>query len=101
MEAFGKTIAEAQSCGTPVVCFKNTGPEDIVEHLKTGYVAQHKDEEDLLRGLVYCLTTIFNMEYIRNRCISKFDIKITVRRYADIYRSLFNDSNNSSEIIRN
>jgi glycosyltransferase involved in cell wall biosynthesis len=101
MEAFGKTIAEAQSCGTPVVCFKNTGPEDIVEHLKTGYVAQHQDEEDLLRGLIYCLTTIFNTDYIRNRCISKFDIKITVRRYADIYKYLFRDSNITSEIIRN
>ena len=92
MEAFGKTIAEAQSCGTPVVCFKDTGPEDIIEHLKTGYVAQNKDEKDLLRGLIYCLATTFNIEYIRNRCIAQFDIKLSVLLYLGIYRSFFKNN---------
>jgi len=36
MDAFGKTIAEAMGCGTPVVCFDATGPKDIVSHKVDG-----------------------------------------------------------------
>lgn len=32
-EAFGKTVIESVSCGTPVVCFANTGPSEIIEKL--------------------------------------------------------------------
>ena len=37
LESFGQTALEAQA-GVPVVTFKNTGSEDIIDHLKTGIV---------------------------------------------------------------
>jgi glycosyltransferase involved in cell wall biosynthesis len=39
MEAFGKTLVESMSCGTPVVCFDASGPKDIVFHKVDGYRA--------------------------------------------------------------
>ncbi len=85
-EAFGKTICEAQSSGIPVVSFKNTGPEDIIEHFKTGYLANYKDENDLLNGLNYCLNTNFNKTYIRERTIKLFDINIQANMYFELYK---------------
>lgn len=39
-ETFGKTIAEAMACGTPVVAFNATRPVDIIDHLENGYLAK-------------------------------------------------------------
>ena len=38
VESFGQTALEAQACGVPVVTFKNTGSEDIVDHLQQDIV---------------------------------------------------------------
>jgi glycosyltransferase involved in cell wall biosynthesis len=40
-DAFGRTTAEAQACGTPGIGFYNTGAEDIIRHGITGYLAKH------------------------------------------------------------
>lgn len=84
-EAFGKTFAEAQACGLPVVCFDETGPADIIEHLKTGYLASFKDEGDLLNGLLFCLTTTFNRNYISDRAKELFDIRTIAKQYIYVY----------------
>ena len=87
-EAFGKTVAEAQSCGLPVVCFNNTGPSEIVEHQKTGFISTFKDEESLELGINYLLQTKLDSIYIRNRAISKFNIDICAKQYFEIYNKL-------------
>jgi glycosyltransferase involved in cell wall biosynthesis len=86
-EAMGKTFLEAQLNGLPVVCFKNTGPEDIIEHKKTGYLATFKDVQDLTIGLNYCLNNNFSTSYIRERALIKFDISVVCHSYIDLYNS--------------
>ncbi len=90
-EAFGKTVAEAQSCGIPVLCFSETGPADIVEHLITGYQAEYKDIQDLINGLKFCINHQFNRTYIRKRAIDLFDIKISAEKYFNLYLNLYNN----------
>ena len=51
MDAFGKTLAESMSCGTPAVCFDATGPKDIVDHKLNGYKAFPFDTSDLTAGI--------------------------------------------------
>ena len=87
-EAFGKTLAESQACGTPIVCFSKTGPSDIVEHKKTGYLASFKSEKDLLNGVLYSLNQKFDRNYIRNRAKSLFDIKLIAKQYFHLYEKL-------------
>lgn len=87
-ESFGKTIAEAQSCGTPVLCFSNTGPSDIVEHLKTGYVAQKYNTSDLYLGLNFCLSNEFDRDYISLRTKELFDIKECSLSYYNLYNEI-------------
>lgn len=44
-------IPEAMLCGTPVVAFAQGGAPDLIETMKTGYLARLGDAGDLARGL--------------------------------------------------
>lgn len=84
-EAMGKTFLEAQLCGLPVLCFKDTGPEDIIKHEDTGYLAKFKNEDDLLNGFNYCISKKWNRDLIRNNAKENFDIKNIATKYIEIY----------------
>ncbi|TYO98358.1 glycosyltransferase involved in cell wall biosynthesis [Geothermobacter ehrlichii] len=94
-EAFGLTALEALSCGTPVVCFKDTGVEDIVEHRETGYIARAFDEEDLAIGIVWGLEKNYNQQGGWNkssvRAKEKFETKIIAKKYIELYESILYD----------
>ena len=52
-EPYGQIVAEAIASGTPVVCFKGSGPDSIVQHKVTGYLADLFSIDDLIRGMEY------------------------------------------------
>ena len=93
-EGFGMTVAEAQACGTPVLAFQNTGPEDIVQHQISGYLAHYADSNDLFAGLNYCLHTEFDQMKFSAMVRSKFSIVKTVEAYKMIYNNFL--ANNAS-----
>ena len=39
-DTFGKAVLEAQSCGLPAIVSNMGGPQEIVAHGKTGYIAE-------------------------------------------------------------
>ena len=49
------TAVEAHACGTPVVAFHTGGLPDIVEHKRTGYLAQPFHTQDLAAGISWVL----------------------------------------------
>ncbi len=85
-EAMGKTYIESQFCGLPAICFSETGPEDVIVHKESGYVAEFMNVNDLISGLEFCLNTVFNREEIRAKSIEKFDI----RKVAELYMETYN-----------
>jgi glycosyltransferase involved in cell wall biosynthesis len=42
-EPFGRSIAEAQACGLPVIAYDSGGVSEIVAHRLTGFLAPHGD----------------------------------------------------------
>lgn len=54
-EAFGYTVCEALSCGTPVTAFAVGGMLDQIKHERNGYLAKLYDCQDLAEGIVYCV----------------------------------------------
>lgn len=93
MEAFGKTLAEAQSCGTPVVCFDATGPRDIVEHQVTGYKAQPFEASDLAKGIHWVLDQPEEGYELmrarsRERAVVHFDSRVVARQYRELYEEM-------------
>lgn len=90
MEAFGKSLAEAQACGTPVVCFDATGPRDIVEHRVTGWRARPFEPEDLAQGMRWVLSLSGASreelrQHSRERAVRLFDSRLVAQRYAALY----------------
>lgn len=55
-EAFGQTLLEAISCGTPVVGFNVGGIPDIIQHGYNGYLAGYCNSEELAFYIYQTLT---------------------------------------------
>jgi glycosyl transferase, group 1/2 family protein len=93
-EAFGQTVTEAMACATPVVSFLETGPESIIEHKRTGYLARYADEKDLAAGIEWVLSsTKLNDELsvnARARIEESYDIRIIAKQYEKLYHQLLN-----------
>ncbi len=90
-ESFGKTIAEAMACGTPVVCFDAGGPRDIVDHSVNGYRAIPFDSEDLARGIEWIAGHVNPRQLstsAREKIIQKFDCQVVARQYVELYRDI-------------
>jgi glycosyltransferase involved in cell wall biosynthesis len=92
LEAFGKTLVEAMSSKTPVVCFDATGPRDIVEHKVSGYKAKPFSPKDLANGIDWLLG-LSESEYQKiceaaNNRAKKFDSKVIAKEYLKLYKEL-------------
>ena len=93
MEAFGKTLAEAMACGTPVVCFDATGTSDVVEHEVTGFKATPFDPVDLARGVRWVLSrNEAELQMLRKgarkRAVTLFDSRVIATQYKDLYERM-------------
>lgn len=97
MDAFGKTLAEAMACGTPVVCFDATGTADVVSHKLTGYKAIPFDVSDLRDGIQWVLSgskaeSLLLRKNARERCVKRFDSLVIAQQYIKIYQKLLHSS---------
>ncbi|MFQ5977069.1 MAG: glycosyltransferase family 4 protein [Candidatus Heimdallarchaeota archaeon] len=91
-EAFGLTLIEAMSCGTPTVAFANAGPLDIIDHKKNGYLAEPFSSVDLADGISWVLENQSLQSPLslkaRARMEETFDISKVSRQYADLYQEI-------------
>jgi len=95
MDAFGKTLAEAMACGTPVVCFDATGPKDIVDHKINGYKARPFDSADLATGIEWVLNNENQRMLSVNaeeKVLREFDKNVAAEKYYQLYESVMNRS---------
>lgn len=95
IESFGKMIAEALACGTPVVCFNTSGPSSIVKHQTTGYLANPYDVTDLVNGVHFIskLSTKDQKGIQSNACndIRRIiDEDSIIKKYNSVYESIMN-----------
>lgn len=93
MDAFGKTLAEAMACGTPVVCFDATGPKEIVDHMINGYKAKPFDPIDLANGIDWILNLNSDeyaklSENARKKVLKEFDSQVVAKKYIELYKEI-------------
>jgi glycosyltransferase involved in cell wall biosynthesis len=85
------TGLEAHACGTPVIAFKVGGLQDIVDHLKTGYLAAPFDIEDLARGVQWVLAegdrSTALAEAARQRALNLWAPEVVSDLYCQLYSS--------------
>ncbi len=93
-ETFGQTVTEAMACETPVIAFKKTGPEGIVDHLKTGYLSKFKDVKDLSRGIGWVLNSRKRIAMLsrnaRLKVETTYDIRLIAKQYRELYDNILN-----------
>tara|TARA_Y100000590_G_scaffold388062_1_gene462105 strand:- start:1920 stop:3122 length:1203 start_codon:yes stop_codon:yes gene_type:complete len=92
-DAWPKTFAEAMSCGTPVICFKNTSISEIINHKFNGYIVDNFSSNELKQGIDWILNddnndTNFGIN-ARNRA-EDFDSKKVAKKYIDLYKTILN-----------
>jgi glycosyltransferase involved in cell wall biosynthesis len=95
-ETFGLVVAEAMSCGVPIVTFKTGGVPELVKHLRNGYVADYKDLNDLIEGVNYILD-LDKKEIleIKNKSINDVLSNFTEDKMVDQYVKLYKEKINS------
>ncbi len=84
------TVAEAMACGTPCVGFNVGGVPEMIDHEKTGYVAEAFDTDDLARGLKWALSPDRKerlSEAARQKACRAYDIDTVAEEYIDRYRA--------------
>jgi glycosyltransferase involved in cell wall biosynthesis len=90
-EVFGQTASEALACATPVVCFKTTGIQEVVDHQVCGYVAKMQDSEDLAQGIRWCLENNKDgslSKAAEKKVMDNYTIERVGQLYAELYASL-------------
>lgn len=88
-EVFGQTASEALACATPVVCFKTTGIQEVVDHKICGYVATLQDSTDLAYGIQWCLENNRDGS-LSNAARQKVLKNYTIRRVGQLYANMYN-----------
>lgn len=98
-ENLPNVILESMACGTPVVAFDIGGNRDIIDHKINGYLAKPYESDDLAEGILWVLKNrdLFNLsEKAREKIVSKFDAKVVVKQYIELYREIINESKRMS-----
>ncbi|MHA8109522.1 glycosyltransferase [Aquirufa sp. A-Brett2-W8] len=84
-ENLPNTIMEAMACGTACVGFEVGGIPEMIEHKKTGYVAQAFDPADLAKGINWCLESTTAGAKSRERAVNLYNQKIIAQQHLAYY----------------
>jgi glycosyltransferase involved in cell wall biosynthesis len=90
-ETFGQTLIEAQASGCVPVCFNNSGQTDIIEHLKTGYLADYLSVPDLAEGIYWALNEVDRQHFsqiAREYVSTKYSGEKVAASYQELYHSI-------------
>lgn len=88
-EPFGLVMAEAMSCGTPVIGFDRGSVSELVLNGKTGFVVKPKEG---IKGLKRALKNIEKIkpEDCRNHVEKNFSLEKMVENYEKAYKEILN-----------
>lgn len=87
-ETLPGTLIEGMASGCVPVSFLSGGQPDIVDHLRTGYLAPLGDTCALAEGIRMALGDSFDRDAIRASVTDRFSAPMIARRYLDLFRSL-------------
>jgi glycosyltransferase involved in cell wall biosynthesis len=92
-ENLPQTAIESLSCGTPVVAFRTSGLVEIIDHYKTGYLAEPYNSFDLSNGINW-LINLSDYElnkisiFCREKVLSNYSYETTIKMFTCLYNQI-------------
>ena len=84
-ETLPGTLIEGQASGCLPVTFGKGGQADIVEHLKTGYIAEYKDPASVAKGIEWALEANILREFLHSEVERKFSAAKIAQQYIELF----------------
>jgi len=95
-ESFGLVALEAMACGVPVVASRVGGLPEVVQHGKTGYLAEVGDIQGMSEGVLKLLTNDLLYKTFSEQAVTwareKFPVERAVESYEAVYQSVIRGS---------
>lgn len=85
-EPFGYSVVEAMACGTPVIAYGRGSMAELIDHGRSGYLVNSKDQAVHAVELAGSL----DRPAIRASTVERFDVAAMVTKYVDLYRAILN-----------
>ena len=87
-ESFGLTLLEGLACGCVPVTFGKGGQEDIVNHLRTGYIAKYEEPSDMAKGIEWAINAPVTRQQLHDEVERKFAASKIARQFIALFESL-------------
>ena len=82
------TLIEGQASGCLPVTFGKGGQADIVDHLKTGYIAEYKDPASVAAGIEWAIDANVPREFLHSEVERKFAASKIAQQYIELFNNL-------------
>lgn len=82
------TLIEGQASGCLPVTFGKGGQAGIVDHLKTGYIAEYKDAASVAQGIEWAIDAGVPREFLHSEVERKFAASKIAQQYIDLFQQL-------------
>jgi N-acetyl-alpha-D-glucosaminyl L-malate synthase BshA len=94
-ESFGLVALEAMACGVPVVASRVGGLPEVVQHGKTGYLAEVGDIQAMSEGVLKLLTNDLLYKAFSKQAVAwareTFPVERAVKSYEAVYQEACDD----------
>jgi len=67
------------------VTFGKGGQADIVEHLKTGYIAEYKDPASIAEGIEWAIDANISREFLHSEVERNFASSMIAHQYIELF----------------
>jgi len=95
-ESFGLVIAEAQSCGTPVIATSIGGIPDTIKDGKTGFLTRPHDPQDMADKIILMLSDETLIRSMGNQAAIfaqySFGVEQMINNYLSFYQEILDDN---------
>ena len=82
------TLIEGQASGCLPVTFGKGGQADIVDHLRTGYIAEYKDAASVAQGIEWAIDAGVSRQLLHDEVERKFAASKIAQQYIELFNRI-------------